>query len=111
MQLTPYRNTILAVEFIALIVLVGSMVIFGQFTEKGEPPVPALWLIPIIASLLVISGFSGNLYIRWIENPDTRQANKIQRLFIYLLIVSLYLFWLIAVRQAWISHQMVAAAS
>jgi len=111
MQLTPYRNIILAVEFIALIVLVGSMVTFSQLTDKGKPPIPALWLIPIIASLLVISGFSANLYIRWIENPDTRQANSIQRLFTYLLITSLYLFWLFSVRQAWISHQMVAATS
>ncbi len=111
MQLTPYRNIILAVEFVALIVLIGSMVIFSQFTEGGEPPIPALWLIPIIASLLVISGFCGNLYIRWIENPDTQKANRVQRLFIYLLIASLYIFWIIAVRQAWISHQLVAAAS
>ncbi|WP_033417097.1 hypothetical protein [Hahella ganghwensis] len=111
MQLTPYRKTILIVEFVALIILVGSMVMFGQFTEQGEPPSPVLWLIPISASLLVISGFSANLYIRWVENPDTQRANPIQRMFIYLLIASLYLIWLFAVGQAWLSHQLVNTAS
>ncbi|OZG74303.1 hypothetical protein BTA51_04630 [Hahella sp. CCB-MM4] len=111
MQLTPYRKLILTVEFIALVVLIGSMVIFGQFTENGEPPAPILWLIPITASFLVISGFSANLYIRWIESADTRQANTIQRLFIYLLIASLYLIWFFAIGQAWLSHQLVSAAS
>ncbi len=111
MQLTPHRKTILTVEFVALVVLIGSMVIFGQFTENGEPPSPILWLIPIAASFLVISGFSANLYIRWIENPDTRHANTIQRLFIYLLIASLYLIWILAVGQAWLSHQLVSTPS
>lgn len=104
MQLTPYRKAILIVQFSALFILVGSMFIFAKMAAD-TPPAPELWLIPIIASLLVISGFAANLHIRWIENPDTQAATKTQKFFVYIVIFSLYAIWFIALAQAWLANQ------
>lgn len=104
MRLAPYRKLILAIEFAALAVLIGSMLIFSKIA--GENPIkPIFWLIPFSASFLIISGFAANLYIRWIESPDTQAATNIQKMFIYLVILSLYSVWFIAVGQAYSTQQ------
>ena len=110
MQLKPYRKIILIIEFVALVVLLGSMFTFAQLSD-GKPLDPRLWLIPIAASFFVISGFAANLYIRWIENPDTQSATHVQRLFIYLVIFSLYAVWITAVGQAWNLQNIVSSVN
>ena len=100
MRLSPYRRIILWIEFIALIVLLGSVFLFSR-ASGGTSIAPSLWLIPILASLLVISGFSANLHIRWIENPDTQVATATQKAFVYVVILSLYAVWFIAIARAW----------
>jgi hypothetical protein len=110
MRLAPYRKIILSVEFTALSILIGSMLVFPKIAD-GKPLSPVLWLIPIAASFLVISGFAANLYLRWIENPDTQAATKTQKAFVYLVILSLYTIWFIAIGQAWILQLQLATES
>lgn len=103
-MLAPYRKIILYIEFTALIILIGSMLTFSKIA--GEKPIgPALWVIPILASFFVISGFAANLYIRWIENPDTQAATATQKLFVYMVILALYAVWFTALGQAWLVQE------
>ncbi|ABC33082.1 hypothetical protein HCH_06437 [Hahella chejuensis KCTC 2396] len=115
MRLAPYRRHLIITEFVALAFLIGSMYLFAQMAKQGEVVSPRLWLIPIISSFLVISGFCGNLYIRWVESVSQTDGQSsggkpVQRVFIYLLIVSLYIIWFMAVAQAWSSHQALSAS-
>jgi len=104
MRLAPYRKIILSIEFIALAVLIGSMLTFSK-VAGADPISPFWWLLPIISSFLVISGFAANLHIRWIENPDTQAATKTQKVFVYLVMLSLFAVWFIAVGEAWLMQQ------
>lgn len=107
MRLAPYRKIILTLEVIALVVLIGSMLVFSKIAEN-YPINPVLWIIPISASFFVISGFAANLYIRWIENPESQAATVTQKWFIWLVILSLYAVWFIAVGQALLLQQQIS---
>lgn len=106
MRLAPYRKIILTLEFIALAVLIGSMLVFRKVAEN-HPLTSGLWIIPISASFFVISGFAANLYIRWIESPESQAATATQKIFVWLVILSLYGVWFIAVGQAFLLQQQI----
>jgi len=61
-----WRKPLLALEFIALAILVGSMAILSNLGQGGAPVSPGWLLIPALASLGVFASFIGLMYLRWV---------------------------------------------
>lgn len=96
----PWRRPLLAVEFTALAVLLGSMMLFPRLGEGGAPLSPALLLIPAIASLVVFLSFIGLMYLRWVANVEAEGALK-HKLIFGLLTLTLLTIWAYGIAQTW----------
>ncbi|SES86588.1 MULTISPECIES: hypothetical protein [Marinobacter] len=95
----PWRKPLLAAEFIALAVLVGSMAMLGQVSDGNE--LNAAWLlIPAAASLVVFLSFLGLMYLRWIAAAGAGQSRR-QRVLFGLLALTLLGVWAYAIAQTW----------
>ncbi|WP_250655555.1 hypothetical protein [Alkalimarinus coralli] len=88
----------LIVEFSALIVLVASMVWIGQIKQAGEAISTWQLALPIVASFFVLTGFMSNMYFRWIDSAGGKSSTtQRNRVFFWLLALSLLSVWCIAV--------------
>lgn len=95
----PWRKPLLAAEFIALAVLVGSMMMLGQVSEGGQVN-PGWLLIPAVASLVVFLSFLGLMYLRWVAAAGEGQSRR-QKLLFSLLALTLLGVWAYAIAQTW----------
>jgi hypothetical protein len=95
----PWRKPLLAAEFIALAVLLGSMALLGQVSDSGQ--VSAGWLlVPAVASLVVFLSFLGLMYLRWIAAASEGQSPR-QKILFGLLVLTMLGVWAYAIAQTW----------
>ncbi|MGM0571721.1 hypothetical protein [Marinobacter sp.] len=95
----PWRKPLLAAEFIALAILVGSMAMLGQASGGGQVD-PAWLLIPAGASLVVFLSFLGLMYLRWVASAEAGQSRR-QKILFGLLALTLLGVWAYAIAQTW----------
>lgn len=98
----PWRKPLLALEFIALGVLVGSMAILSNLSQGTDAPNPAWLLIPALASLGVFASFIGLMYLRWVVAASAERQLR-HKIIFGLLALTLLGVWLYSVVQTWLS--------
>lgn len=87
-----WRTRLLLTEFTALAVLVGSMVMIGQWRDTGATDPRWLWL-PLTASLVVFACFLGLMYERWHSQIQGQQARRLPQVVFGLLALTLLALW------------------
>ena len=97
----------LIVEFTALFVLIASMVWIGQIKQSGTPLVTWQLALPVVASFFVLAGFLSNMYFRWVGSAGGNGAiTQRNRLFFWLLALSLLLVWCMAVFKTFMADSL-----
>ena len=97
-RMHKHHKLSLIVEFTALIILVASMVWIGQIKQSGAPLATWQLALPVVASFFVLAGFLSNMYFRWVASAGGKSAlTQRNRLFFWLLALSLLSVWCIAV--------------
>ncbi|PHQ14587.1 hypothetical protein [Marinobacter profundi] len=97
----PWRKRLLATEFIALAILLGSMAILGRSSDGGTLN-PAWLIIPAAASLAVFLSFIGLMYLRWVVAAEAGKATR-HKLVFGLLAVTLLGVWVYGIANTWLS--------
>lgn len=98
----PWRKPLLALEFIALAILVGSMALLGNQNPPADPVNPAWLLIPAVASLAVFISFIGLMYLRWVAAASPERLGR-HRLIFALLALTLLSVWAYGIVRTWTS--------
>ncbi|SFM00721.1 hypothetical protein [Marinobacter zhejiangensis] len=96
----PWRKRLLAVEFIALAVLVSSMAMLGNTNSAENPINPGWLLIPAAASLAVFASFIGLMYLRWVASASPERQGR-HRLIFALLAITLLSVWGYGIVNTW----------
>ncbi len=103
-QNTPHRwrAPLLAVEFSALAILLGSMGWFSSRASDGEP-LSAVWLlVPAAASLAVFVSFIGLMYLRWVVAAAAERRTR-HKIVFSLLVVTLLGVWAYGIANTYVS--------
>lgn len=98
----PWRKPLLALEFIALAILVASMALLGDQAGGDAAVHPAWLLIPALASLAVFASFIGLMYLRWVVAASAERQLR-HKIIFGLLALTLLGVWLYSVIQTWLS--------
>ncbi|SDW95644.1 hypothetical protein [Marinobacter mobilis] len=96
----PWRKPLLATEFIALAILVGSMALLGRSNTDAEPLNPAWLVIPALASLAVFISFIGLMYLRWVAAASPERQGR-HRVIFALLALTLLGVWGYGIVNTW----------
>lgn len=100
----PWRRPLLIVEFAALAVLIGSMLLLGRLGGDGDPISRQWLLIPAAASLAVFISFLGLMYLRWIDASGAGGQTRHKVVFA-LLTLTLLGVWAFGIANTWNSLQ------
>jgi hypothetical protein len=93
-------HSFLMLEFAALAVLIGSLFWLGHLTQDGQSLNQAHRLLPTVASGLVLTGFLGCMYVRWIDASKTgADSPRVPQFLFWCLVLTLFLIWLLAAAQ------------
>lgn len=98
----PWRKPLLAAEFIALAVLVVSMVILGKVNAGETPLNPAWLLLPALASLVVFASFISLMYLRWVAAASAERLLR-HKIIFALLTITLLSVWLYGIANTWLA--------
>lgn len=98
----PWRKRLLALEFLALAVLLVSMSMLGNQSGDSSPLNPAWLLIPAVASLLVFLSFIGLMYLRWVVAAEPGRSAR-HKLTFALLALTLLGVWAYSIARTWVS--------
>lgn len=100
-----WRSRLLIIEFSALAVLVGAMLLLPRLGSEQQPITPAWLAIPALASLVVFLCFIALMYLRWVSAATPERASRLRWLFGLLALV-LVSFWGYALLETWQSLQL-----
>ncbi|TBW58183.1 hypothetical protein EZI54_04840 [Marinobacter halodurans] len=98
----PWRRPLIAIEFSALAVLLGSMLLMGRLAGPDGQVNPLWLLVPALSSLAVFLSFIGLMYLRWVANVEQTAAVK-HKIVFGLLTVTLLGVWAYAITRTWLS--------
>lgn len=96
----PWRRPLIAIEFSALAVLLGSMLMLGRLAGPDGQINPLWLLIPAISSLTVFLSFIGLMYLRWVANVEETAQVK-HKLVFGILTLTLLGVWAYSIAQTW----------
>ena len=103
-------QSFLILEFVALAVLIGSLFWLGQIMQAGASLSMFHRLLPTIASGLVLTGFVGCMYVRWLAAADqAKPTRRFPFVLFWCFAFTLFLIWLYAASQWMISDLTVPA--
>ncbi len=98
----PWRKPLLTIEFVALAVLLISMVLLGKMNHGETPLNPAWLLIPAIASLAVFASFIALMYLRWVAAASAERMLR-HKIIFALLAITLITVWLYGIANTWLT--------